>query len=499
VNSGNVTEVSFGGSTAEGFVAFKGRSSNSDNHDANGIASNAYPIVSTAGYNPTITMTVSKSGYVSFKLEMTAGYNTISRSYSAVLSGITMDLASIKIIDAISNSDRSIAINNLSITKGTPVPDAIADCKAWETSSAFATAIDAATLYTVDEVKAFHTNWQVENKTPSRAIFNNTVTSASYWWGTVTDAGSTPYESAPDNVYLAHETTVSPAESYNVNQIVYQLPAGKYTASAQTYSSAAEARNIYISKVEGADWEDLGSDASSKSGWEQLTVEFTLDEASNIAFGFYANAVDRTAGFDNWTLTQTGVSAKISSLGWSTFSSAYPLDFGHAEEGIEAYMITGVDGTTVTTSKVTGTIPAETGLLIKGTPSTSYTIPVVASSETSTSGNLMKPVVTATTVKYDDNSGYNYVLADNEGTPEFQQIVEGTYGSVNIAAGKAYLSLTTSPAPTLFFNFNDMTGIDEVRSQKEEVKGAYYNLAGQRVAQPTKGLYIVNGKKVIVR
>ena len=34
---------------------------------------------------------------------------------------------------------------------------------------------------------------------------------------------------------------------------------------------------------------------------------------------------------------------------------------------------------------------------------------------------------------------------------------------------------------------------------KGQTDGIYYNLAGQRVAQPTKGLYIVNGKKVVIK
>lgn len=43
------------------------------------------------------------------------------------------------------------------------------------------------------------------------------------------------------------------------------------------------------------------------------------------------------------------------------------------------------------------------------------------------------------------------------------------------------------------------TGIDDVRGQKEDVRGDFYNLAGQRVVNPSKGLYIVNGRKVIVK
>ena len=45
---------------------------------------------------------------------------------------------------------------------------------------------------------------------------------------------------------------------------------------------------------------------------------------------------------------------------------------------------------------------------------------------------------------------------------------------------------------------DDATAINAVKSNVVE-NGTYYNLAGQRVNNPTKGLYIVNGKKVIVK
>ena len=54
-------------------------------------------------------------------------------------------------------------------------------------------------------------------------------------------------------------------------------------------------------------------------------------------------------------------------------------------------------------------------------------------------------------------------------------------------------------APELGVDFGETTGVNEVRGQKEEVKGEVYNLAGQRVANPTKGLYIVNGRKVVIK
>jgi hypothetical protein len=72
--------------------------------------------------------------------------------------------------------------------------------------------------------------------------------------------------------------------------------------------------------------------------------------------------------------------------------------------------------------------------------------------------------------------------------------------SGSIPAGKAYLMVASGEdAPALDVVFGDATGIEAVKKAETVADGAYYNLAGQRVAQPTKGLYIVNGKKVVIK
>jgi hypothetical protein len=90
-----------------------------------------------------------------------------------------------------------------------------------------------------------------------------------------------------------------------------------------------------------------------------------------------------------------------------------------------------------------------------------------------------------------------YALAKKNSTVGFYKVQAG----VNVPEGKCYIEVNapTNPAPE-FLGFNgDATGINEVRGKMEDVSGKVYNLAGQRVAQPTKGLYIVNGKKVVIK
>lgn len=75
--------------------------------------------------------------------------------------------------------------------------------------------------------------------------------------------------------------------------------------------------------------------------------------------------------------------------------------------------------------------------------------------------------------------------------------------SGNIPANRCYLALDKSSITVPHFapaiNFGGLTGIDEPRDKKENIEMKIYNLNGQRVQNPTKGLYIVNGKKVIIK
>jgi hypothetical protein len=84
-----------------------------------------------------------------------------------------------------------------------------------------------------------------------------------------------------------------------------------------------------------------------------------------------------------------------------------------------------------------------------------------------------------------------YVLAKPEGAEKagFYKAEAGT-----IKAGKAYLELE-SDVKAFFFAGDDATGIANVEKVVED--GAIYNLAGQRVNKAQKGIYIINGKKVL--
>ena len=191
----------------------------------------------------------------------------------------------------------------------------------------------------------------------------------------------------------------------------------------------------------------------------------------------------------------TAISAgNVGTTGYSTFASTlYPLDLSGIS-GAEVYYAEAVNGSTVKFKSTDASVPAGEGLLLKGTAGDAVTINI-ADAGTAISGNLLKGCTAETVVASDADK---YVLVNKGGTAEFQNLSKQ---GATIPAGKAYLDATGAGARslTIVFDDDDVTGVNEVRSQKEDVRSEWFDLQGRKVAQPAKGLYIVNGKKVVIK
>jgi hypothetical protein len=179
----------------------------------------------------------------------------------------------------------------------------------------------------------------------------------------------------------------------------------------------------------------------------------------------------------------------ISDAGLATFASDFDLDFTSVE-GVEAY-IAKENVSKIELTKV-NKVPAGTGVLLRSTAggAVAKDVPVAASTDDVT-GNVF---VRGTGSAVETGTGpYNYVLGKKSGVVGFYKANGAT-----VTSDKAYLQTTLGSAARIDINFDDATAIEAVKAQNVE-NGQFFNLAGQRVAQPTKGLYIVNGKKVIIK
>ena len=189
------------------------------------------------------------------------------------------------------------------------------------------------------------------------------------------------------------------------------------------------------------------------------------------------------------------VPGTITSAGWSTFASEYPLDLSTISGGT-AYYASAASGSTVTLTSTTQTVQAGEGIMVKGTAGETFTIGVAASG-TAISGNLLKGQTTTGDVAASTDGTYHYVFGfENASKYGFYNLTAAT----SVAAGKAYLETTsalTSREARLSSVFDDeVTGINDVKGNMSDGRGEYFNLQGQRVDNPKKGLYIVNGMKI---
>lgn len=176
---------------------------------------------------------------------------------------------------------------------------------------------------------------------------------------------------------------------------------------------------------------------------------------------------------------------------YATFSCDRALNFPTGDDAaVKAYTASISDDSKVKMTRITGAVPANTGLFIAGA---SANVPVLSSADAIT-GNLLHAGTGAAV-----GSDNCYVLVKRDGVYGFAKVA-----STHVTAkGKAYLQTDeTLNAPSLGFYMDDdetttihSLGIENANTQD----GVMYNLAGQRIDQPTKGIYIVNGRKVIVK
>ena len=222
-----------------------------------------------------------------------------------------------------------------------------------------------------------------------------------------------------------------------------------------------------------------------------MTETFALASTVRYIKWVYTEKEDGNVALGNIKLTNDAnavVAVTISAAGLATFASDSKLDFTNVPN-IEAY-IAKENGGKIELTQV-NKVPAETGVLLRAlNNATDFVVPVTEATADKVTGNLF---VRGNDAAVESGSGpYNYVLAKHGSDIGFYKA-----NGIVVAANKAYLQTTVAAARIDIEFDGDVTAIETVKSEK--ANNEYYNLAGQRVAQPTKGLYIVNGKKVIIK
>lgn len=265
------------------------------------------------------------------------------------------------------------------------------------------------------------------------------------------------------------------------------LSAGVYTLNIGVANSNATSNEVYIYTRSGEGvLSDILHTHTATTGNTTINTVISVPEGYSIAFKGNEGSANNNARMDYMTLTPYKESPTISAVNYGTFSSDYALDFEHAT-GVCAYYASEATDGKVTMTKVSGTAAAGEGLFIEKMDG-DISIPVVTSGTTLTGNKLKAGGVEA--------PADSYVFANQGGVLGFYKLSTAT----DIPAGKAYLEAGSYGSRMVIAFEDETTGISELKqSNQMNLNEAVYNLRGQRVAQPVKGLYIINGKKMLMK
>lgn len=180
---------------------------------------------------------------------------------------------------------------------------------------------------------------------------------------------------------------------------------------------------------------------------------------------------------------------------WTTFTSAYNLDFSSVE-GLTAYTAKYNEANDAVALTPVKKVKAHTGLILKGVKDQTYTVSILASDadglEAVTDNQLVDCVdaVWSTGRKNDYFlSNGKFVKSDNDGWA---------------LPGKSFLYIeggrtNKSESPLRVYVDNTATAINGITNNPVVKDEAYYNLQGVKVQRPQHGVFIHNGKKVVLK
>lgn len=194
--------------------------------------------------------------------------------------------------------------------------------------------------------------------------------------------------------------------------------------------------------------------------------------------------------FKTTALTVDNVTANI-----ATYSSPFPVVL---PKEVDAYIAVSA-GETIVLKKITGALPKNTGVILSAEEAKDY-IPTACTTEEVASIDADNKLVASTGTAI-DASTQAYVLAKNTDTDNkavFKKLSSNTEERA-LAQYKAYLNLTGIQAAKLSISFNDnVTAINNATLAQEKTS-SIYDLSGRKSNKLQKGIYIVNGKKIIVK
>ena len=279
---------------------------------------------------------------------------------------------------------------------------------------------------------------------------------------------------------------------FNTNMNLFTIPeTGVYRLSYAVCSNNTNAVRQFV--VSAGDEEIVNKDVN----WSvnKVTTDGTITEA---AMTFNEGAVIKAKGSDTNIILDYILLEKVTSedvaVSAIKFATYVPTCNVVAPADVKVYTakVNEAKSAVVLTEVSAGSVIAKGTPVLVGAEAGSYTFEASAGEAASFENNDLK----AATADTKGDGSTIYALVEQDGEAVFAPLKEG----VAVSVGHAYLELPTASA-TRFYSIQfggETTGINEVNAAAK-ADGAYYTLQGVKTSKAAKGIYIHNGKKVVIK
>ena len=270
---------------------------------------------------------------------------------------------------------------------------------------------------------------------------------------------------------------------------------GIYSGQGVSYALSGVKKNdiVTITIVWGTEKPEPTATDGTLDSWNSVSGSTYVFKVTSTMGNFRFN-LGRYASVKTITIQRAPASVTVSAAGYATYvNNDNDLDFSASD--IKAYKVQ-VTAKGVATMTQVDNVPARTPVLLYKDGGATEDIPAMIGAA-AVSGNDLVAGTGAAVATTD--GGYTNMILNNGTSGVGFYLAAGQ----TVAANRAYLHFDSSLAPNalapMMMVFDgEATGINEVKGEGLKVNG-YYDLQGRKVAQPTKGLYIVNGKKVVIK
>lgn len=253
--------------------------------------------------------------------------------------------------------------------------------------------------------------------------------------------------------------------------------------AVNAFANCGNLKDVYITSNDEPNTERYGYPFGNNS------ADLTVHVVPNYLETFKGLKTCNTTNFDsNFSITLNKE--------WTTLTSAYNLDFSNVEGGLTAYTAKYNEKKDAVALTPVKKVKAKTGLILKGEAGKTYTLPILASNEEGldeATGNQLVNCVDAIWSTGRDN---DYFLHDGE----FVKSANNGW----VLPGKSYLYINGGRvnginSPLRVYVDNTATAINGITNNPVVKDEAYYNLQGVKVQRPQHGVFIHNGKKVVLK